>query len=244
MSFLGYSVAIASALLFLACSVLPGAPAPAPTATPIPTPSPAPTVAPTPVPSPAPVVYRPTSTPIPDSMPASSPVSSLPSATVSPDPTIVAIERRCFYPDTGIPEDLMAPLADIVDKHTTRTVVAERGAFRIEVGYFVDFHRWPLDDVHKPIPTPTPTAWDPDLMNHPFLTHDPVHLPPASHVVVRNEDSWKFTLYGLMPVHAYHGEGLWVLRAEATMDPDTCESDLERMVAGPDEVLLFPEDEA
>ena len=108
----------------------------------------------------------------------------------------------------------------------------------------MDFQHGSLDDAHKPIPTPTATAWDPDLMNHPFLMSDPVHVPPGAHVAVRNEDSREFTLYGLMPVHAYYGEGFWVLRAEVTMNPDTCESELERVVAGPDEVLLFSEDEA
>ncbi len=233
-----YAVGMIALTGMLGCSQLPGAPAPAPTSTPQPTPTPVSVLSATPTAVPAPVVYRPTPTPEPDSIPLSTRVP------VPKDPDVIAIERRCFYPDTSIPDDLMQPLADIVDKHTTRTVVTDRGTFRVEVGYFIDFQRWHLDDAHKPIPTPTPTAWDPDLMNHPFLTHDPVHLPPASHVVVRNEDSWKFTLYGLMPVHAYYGEGMWVLRAEATMNPDTCESELERVVAGPDEIVLYPEDEA
>lgn len=237
MSLIALAVVMSSALLFLACAVLPGGPAPAPTATPIRTPSPVPAVTPTPVPSPATVVYRPTSTPSP--VPFS--ISGL---IPTPNPAIASIERRCFYPDTSIPDDLMQPLAEIVDKHTTRTIVTERGTFRVEVGYFVDIRRWHLDDAHKPIPTPTPTAWDPVLMNHPFLRHDHDHLPPEPHVVVRNGDNWEFMLYGLMDVHGYHGGGKWVLRAEATMNPDTCESELERVVAGPDEVVLFPEDEA
>lgn len=246
MPLLTYAVVMSSALLLLACSQLPGAPAPAPTATPRPTPSPAPVFNPTPVPSTGPVIFRstPTPSPVPASAFSATAGTGLVPTTIPPNPEEAAIERRCFYPDTSIPDDLMQPLADIVDRHTTRTVVTERGTFRVEVGYFVDFNRWHLDDAHKPIPTPTPTAWDPDLINHPFLTHDPVHLPPESHVVVRNEDSWKFTLYGLMPVHAYHGGGVWTLRTEATMNPDTCESELERVVAGPDEVVFFPEDEA
>ena len=225
-------------LSLLGCSQLPGAPAPAPTSTPQATSTPIPVFSATPTAVPAPVVYRPTPTPDPYSIPVSVPVPT------SKDPIVIAIERRCFYPDTSIPNDLMQPLAEIVDKHTTRTIATGRGTFRVEVGYFMDFHHGSLDDAHKPITTPTPTAWDPDLMNHPFLTHDPVHLPPGSHVVVRKEDSWKFTLYGLMPVHAYYGEGFWVLRAEATMNQDTCESELERMVAGPDEIVLYPEDES
>ena len=224
--------------LMAGCSQLLGAPAPAPTSTPRPTSIPVSAFSATPTDVPAPVMYRPTPTPDPYSIPA-------PVHTPAPkDPDVIAVERRCFYPDTSIPDDLMQPLAEIVDRHTTRTIETERGAFRVEVGYFLDFHRsGHLDDAHKPVSTPTPAAWDPDLMNHPFLTYDVGYLPPASHVVVRDEDSWKFTLYGLMPPHPYHGEGMWALRAEATMDVATCEATLEKLVAGPDEIVLYPEDE-
>ena len=235
MRYAWYAVGMIALIGMAGCSQLPGAPAAAPTSTPAPTPTPVSVFGVTPTVAPAPVVYRPTPTPEPDSIPVH--------IARPPDPEEAVIERRCFFPDTSVPDGLMQPLADIVNKHTTRTVVTDRGTLRVEVGYFVDFYRGSLDDAHKSIPTPVPTAWDPDLMNHPFLTHDPVHLPPESHVVIRNEDSWKFTLYGLVPVHAYHGEGLWVLRAEATMNPDTCESELERLVAGPDEIVLYPEDE-
>ncbi len=138
----------------------------------------------------------------------------------------------------------MASLAEIVDKHTTRTVYTDRGTFRIETGYFVDPHRWLLDDAHKRILTSDPTVWDPILMNHPFLAHDHRYLPPTPPTVVRHEDQWEFTLYGLVDVHAYYGGGKWVLRAEATMDVETCEATLERLVAGPDEIALYPEDDA
>ena len=231
-------------VILTGCSQLPGAPAPASTATPRQTHSPAPVVSPTTMPSPGPIIYRPSPTPSPvpaSTFPATTGTGLVPT-NIPLDPDAVAVERRCFYPDTSIPDDLMQPLADVVDEHTTRTIVTEGDAFRVEVGYFVPFYRGPRDDAHKPIPTPISTAWDPDLMNHPFLTHDPVYLPPGSHLVVRNEDSWKFTLYGLMAVHPYHGHGLWALRAEATMNPDTCESELERVLAGPDEVVLYPED--
>ena len=219
----------------MGCSQLPGTPAPAPTQTPVPAPSPAPTFSPTPTVVPAPVVYRPTPTPEPSLISARVPVPK--------GPEVIEIEQRCFYPGTGIPDDLMGPLAEIVDKHTTRTVATERGAFRIETGYFVNHHRWVLRDESNPDPTPSPTSWDPSLMNHPFLSHDHLHLPPTPPEVVRSQDTWEFTLYGLMDVHAYHGGGKWVLQAEATMDVQTCEATLERLVAGPDEIVLYPDDD-
>ena len=244
MSVPGYAIAVTAVLTLLACSVLPGAPAPAPTATPRPTPSPAPTVGPTVVRSPTPIVFRPLPTPSPIPTRTPSPITRFTSTPtpVLPDPTVTAIELRCYYSGTGIPEDLMAPLADIVDKHTTRTVVTDRGTFRIEVGYFVDVRRWLLDDAHNPIPTPTSSPWSPVLMNHPFLAYDYVTLPLTPPVVVKHKDKWEFTLYGLMDVHAYHGGGKWVLSAEATMDVETCEAKVERVVAGPDEIVLYPED--
>ena len=243
MSVPGYVFAVTAVVFFLACSGMPGGPAPAPTATPRATPSPMPTLSPTHVPTPMPVEFKPTSTPIPIPTTTPSPIIRFASPPVPPDPTVTAIELKCYYSGTGIPEDLMAPLAEIVDEHTTRTVVTDRGTFRIEVGYFVDVHRWLLDDAHNPIPTPTTTAWDPVLMNHPFLTYDHIHLPPTQPEVVRNEDEWYFTIYGLMDVHAYHGGGKWVLTAKAKMDPETCKAQLERLVAGPDEIVLYPEDE-
>ena len=244
MSVPGYAIVVTAVLTLLACSGIPGAPAPAPTATPRPTPSPVPTVGPMAVRSPASVVFRPVPTPSPTPTRTPSPITRFAPTPVLPDPTVTAIELRCYYSGTGIPDDLMAPLAEIVDKHTTRTVVTDRGTFRIEVGCFVDIHRWLLDDAHNPIPTPTSTAWSPVLMNHPFLTHDYVNLPPTPPVVVMRKDKWEFTLYGLMDVHAYHGGGKWVLRAEATMDVETCEAKVERVVAGPDEIVLYPEDGA
>ena len=218
------------------CSQLPGAPAAAPTSTPRPTSIPVSVSSATPTAVPAPVVYRSTSTPEPDPIPV-----HIPSP---PDPTSIAIAQKCFYPDTDVPDDLMAPLAEIVDNHTSRTVFTDRGTFRFEVGYFRDPNRGYWDDNHNPLPAPSPAAWSPSLANHPFLVHDHVYLPPdGTSVIVKHKDDWDITLYGLMDVHAYYGGEKWILRAEATMDVATCESKLERLVAGPDEIVLYAEDE-
>ena len=50
------------------------------------------------------------------------------------------------------------------------------------------------------------------------------------------------TLYGAQGVFLLYGDGMWELRADATLDPETCEATVERVVAGPDEIMLYPED--
>ena len=231
------SVGVIALIGAMACSHLPGAPAPAPTSTPRPAPTPISVFSATPTAVPIPVVYRPTPTPESDSIPV-----HIPSP---PDPTAVAIAQKCFYPDTDVPDGLMAPLAEIVDSYTSRTVFTDRGTFRFEVGYFRDPSRGYWDDNHNPLPAPSPAAWSPSLSNHPFLVHDHVYLPPdGTSVIVRHKDEWDITLYGLVDVHPYYGGEKWILRAEATMDVVTCEATLERLVAGPDEIVLYPEDES
>ena len=43
-------------------------------------------------------------------------------------------------------------------------------------------------------------------------------------------------------VFPLYGSGIWELRADTTLDPETCEATIERVVAGPDEIVLYPEE--
>ena len=149
--------------------------------------------------------------------------------------------------DTDVPRTLMEPLFQIVDKHTTRNVYTDRGTFRVEVGYFLGMEGV-LDDDHNPIPTPAPDEWDRALSNHPFLDH--LH-PPKRAIISKGDIPWKITLYGAMQTHPFYyrgkwelgvDSGKWELRADVTLDPETCDATVERMVAGPDEIALYPED--
>ena len=187
-----------------------------------------------------------TSTPEPTNTPSVQSVPSTPSrlAFLSEED----IREQCLYTDTDVPSTLLEPLHRIVYEHTTRYIPTGKDKFRIERGYFVDPLLDLVDGSHNIVPTPE--VWDREVGNHPFLTHDP--LPFTVHVkraplrpnrVIPRGDHWELTLYGVMPADFFHGGGTWELRADAKMDPDTCEAILERVVAGPDKIVLYPEDE-
>ena len=113
---------------------------------------------------------------------------------------------------------------------------------RIEPGYFMydDLEYDRSEETKEAIPR----AWDPAIVSHPLSDPFFDHSQPSESVIVsRDATPWMITLYGLMPVFPIYGSEMWELRAEATLDPDTCEATLESLVAGPDEIVLYPEDE-
>ena len=90
-------------------------------------------------------------------------------ALISPDPDFITVQEKCFYPETAIPEALITPLDEIVDKHTAHRVYTERGTFRIEPGYFIDPEHLDMD---SSLPSRASEPWNPASGNHPFLfTH-------------------------------------------------------------------------
>lgn len=219
MSYFRFTFGILLIACLWSCSRLPGSLAPAPTSTPQSAPDPVDT----------PVVQADPPTPI----------------MLSDED----IGEQCFYMDTDVPNALLEPLDKIVYTHTTRPIQTGEGRFRIERGYFVDPSQGAVDDSHKPVPTPE--IWDPGSGNHAFIHHGHLHgylgdttFQITPNRVVPRRDHWELTLYGAMNVELRHGGGIWELRANATLDPETCEAILERVVAGPDEIVLYPEDES
>ncbi len=78
--------------------------------------------------------------------------------------------------------------------------------------------------------------------SHPFFDHlDPLNQPKQA-IVSSDAIPWILTLYGSMSVFPLYGSEMWELRADATLDPETCEVTLERLVAGPDVIVLYPEE--
>ncbi len=217
----GFVLAATILILTVGCSQLPSAPELAPTQTSVPAASRAPTFSPTPTVVPAPVVYRPnptpTSLPTPVRKPTPTPPPIPPAGLWSQDQSHVVegIESKCFYMGTTIPKVLMSPLAEVVNKHTRRYVITGDGTMRIEPGYI---H---AEDDHA----------------HPFLTH---MTPPKRPTVSSDTIPWTITLYGAKWVFLLYGDGMWELRADVTLDPETCDATLEKLVAGPDEIVLYP----
>ena len=159
-----------------------------------------------------------------------------PTPSAYPDPLFVSdIKAKCFNMDVDVPYALIEPLTEVADKHTTRrTYNAERGTYTLDVRYFADM---PVDTTHEPLPP----GFQPYVPGESPLTDHPV----LSHIfaqVTRDDDDWLVTLYGEMEAHGYYGSGRWELRADATLDPDTCDATLERLVAGPRKIVLYPEE--
>lgn len=155
------------------------------------------------------------------------------------------IKARCFYMESDVPKALVLRLARIMEKHTRQYVPTGSGAERITPGYFRAFH-WPPDFYNHDhgggtVNTET-TGWDPKLLSHPFFGKPDPRKQPKRAVVLSDSIPWRLTLYGEKEVFPLYGRGIWELRAEATLDPDTCEATLERVVAGPDEIVLYPDD--
>ena len=147
--------------------------------------------------------------------------------------------------ESDVPKAIVSPLARIIENHTRQYIPTRSGAERITPGYFRAFH-WPPDFYNHDhgngkVYTGT-TSWDPKLTSHPFFGEPNPFKQPKPAVVSSDTIPWRLTLYGEKEVFPLYGRGIWELRAETTLDPNTCDAEITRVVAGPDEIVLYPHD--
>ena len=163
-----------------------------------------------------------------------------PTPSAQPDPSLVSeIKAKCFRTDVDVPHTLMEPLVQILDKHTTRkTYSADRGTYSIDTRYFSDMSV-DTDASHEPLP---PWAYKPYVLGESSLSDHQIAETIFS-VVTPAGRLWDVKLHGEVFPHPYYGSGMWIVEVDATLDPETCDATLERFVAGPREIVLYPEEE-
>ena len=164
-----------------------------------------------------------------------------PSPPAQPDPLLVSeIKAKCFSTDVDVPHTLMEPLVQILDEHTTRkTYNADRGTYSIDARYFSDMSV-DVDTSHGPLP---PWAYKPYVLGESSLADHQIAETIFS-MVTPTSRLWDVKLHGEVGAHPYYGGGMWVVKVDATLDPETCDATLERFIAGPREIVLYPEEEA
>ncbi len=148
--------------------------------------------------------------------------------------------------DKDTPRALVAPLVEVIDAHVSRTTYnAERDTYSIKLGYFSETRNFGpvLDDDHMPwrppleeqlyVPVGVEEVGESPLANHVFF--DSVYT-----VVSEGDRARGVTLYGEMLGHPFYGAGDWVIQVDATLDTETCDATLERVVAGPSQIVLYP----
>ena len=163
-----------------------------------------------------------------------------PTPAALPDPLLVSdVKAKCFSTDMDMPRTLMDPLVQILDEHTTRkTYNADRGTYSIDARYFSDMSVG-TDASHEPLP---PWAYKPYVPSESSLADHQIAETIFS-MVTPTGRLWDVKLHGEVFPHPYYGSGMWVVKVDATLDPDTCDATLERFVAGPREIVLYPEEE-
>ena len=153
--------------------------------------------------------------------------------------SVLDIKAKCFSTDVDAPHTLTEPLVQILDEHTTRkTYNADRGTYSIDARYFSDMSVDP-DTSHEPLP---PWAYKPYVLGESSLADHQIAETIFS-MVTPTGRLWDVMLHGEVAPHPYYGGGMWIVKVDATLNPDTCDATLERFVAGPREVVLYPEEE-
>ena len=165
--------------------------------------------------------------------------------TVDPTPpaqpdlqSVLDVKAKCFSTDVDVPRTLMDPLVQILDEHTTRrTYNADKGTYSIDARYFSDMSV-DTDASHEPLP---PWAYKPYVLGESSLADHQIAETIFS-IVTPTSLLWDVQLHGEVFPHPFYGIGVWIVKVDATLDSNTCDTTLERFVAGPQEILLYPEE--
>ena len=150
--------------------------------------------------------------------------------------SVLDVKAKCFSTDVDVPRTLMDPLVQILDEHTTRkTFNADKGTYSIDARYFLDMS----DASHQPLP---PWAYKPYILGESSLADHQIAETIFS-IVTPTSRLWDVELHGEVLPHPFYGIGMWIVKVDAMLDPNTCDATLERFVAGPREIVLYPEEE-
>ena len=143
------------------------------------------------------------------------------------------VKAKCFDVDKDTPRALIEPLVEVLDEHTSRRDYnAQRDTYTVDVRYFVGA-------VAAPDHEPLPADYQPYMpgesspADHAIFLHTRATMTPS-------DGRWGVTLHGEMDAHPYYGGKAWAIEVDAALDAETCDATLERVVAGPDRIALYP----